>query len=426
MAKIKKLIIILGLLLLSFPMLIFLPNKGTTDMSVWLEWTSHIDRWGPLNAYSIINTNKDYERSDYPPISFINLWLALKVSATSNVSWTMGIKIIILAYYLATWTSLIYLAVLVRRKHFWTSIAVASGLFLGSLFFVVNSEALSYLDITYAPWILLSLTFLHRQKYLMSGMFFGVAILVKWLPVIMLPAFLFYFISKPGRWFRIDRLPMFKFIGGILLIFGLLIVSFSLNHLSLFSLVESLKKAFGHGSSLSPGALNFNWIVGYIIKLMYPVTYVGVTRNNINIFQLFSAVIFLIVAFAIVKVFLKRKKELESLLLASLMISWSYFIWRTGVHENHLFISVLIALCIAIINTSWVNVRQYFWLSFFGLANLIVFFGFPVRNGSVAILSSFTVIPGVHLMEILAALHVLIYLVYLRKYLQFQPDAVKD
>lgn len=406
-------------------MIIFLPNEGTSDMGVWLEWTSHVDRWGPLNAYSIINTNHDYERSDYPPISFINLWLALKVVAFGNVSWMIGIKIIILVYYLATWTTLIYLAVLVRQKQFWTSITVASGLFLGSLFFVVNSEALSYLDITYAPWIVFSLAFLHRQKYLVSGMCFGLAILVKWLPVLMLPAFLFYFISKPGRRFRIDRLPMFNFIGGIFLMFGLLIVSFSLNHLSLFSLVESLKKAFGHGSSLSPGALNFNWIVGYFIKLMYPVTYVEVIRNNIYNFQLLSAVVFLIVEFAIVKGFLKRKKELENMLQASLMMSWSYFIWRTGVHENHLFISVLIALCIAIVNTSWINVRQYFWLSFFGLANLIVFFGFPIRNGSVAILSGFTVIPTVHPTEILAALHVLIYLVYLRKYLQFQPRDIK-
>lgn len=417
MSQIKKLLIIFGLLVLSLPMIVFLPNEGTSDMGVWLEWTSYINRWGPLNAYSIINTNHDYERSDYPPISFINLWFALKAAAVGNVSWMIGIKIIILGYYLTTWAALIYLSTLVRRKPIWMSIVVSSGLFLGGLFFVVNSEALSYLDITFAPFVVFSFALFARRKYLLSGACLALAILVKWIPLIMLPTFLFYFISKRGRRYRIDCPPMLKFFEGVILTAGLLIISFLANHLSLFSLVESLSKAFVRpSSSLSAGALNFNWIVNYLIKLIYPETYVGVIRNNFHIFQLISAVIFLSVGITILKSFLKREKEMDSLLQTSLMISWSYFIWRTGVHENHLFISVLIALCIAIINTNWENIRQYLVLSFFGLANLIVFFGFPVRNGSVAILSSFTIIPGVHLTEILAVLHLLIYLVYLRKY----------
>jgi len=419
MAYIKRLLIIFGLAVLSLPMIVFLPNEGTSDMGVWLEWTSHIDKWGPLNAYSIINTNHDYERSDYPPISFINLRFALKVAALGNVSWMIGIKIIILGYYLATWAALIYLATVVRRRSIWISIVVSSGLFLGGLYFVVNSEALSYLDITYAPWIVFSLALLARRKYLLSGICLALAILVKWMPVVMLPAFLFYFINKQGSRYRIDRLPMFKFFGGMMLIFSLLIVVFLLNHLSLFSLVESLRKAFDR-PSLAPGAPNFNWIVNYVIKLIYPETYVVFIRNNIHIFQSISAVIFLFVDIAILKSFLKRKKDISGLLSASLMISWSYYIWRTAVHENHLFISVLTALCIAVLNTNRSNVSQYLLLSFIGLTQAVVFFGFPIKGDSIPFPDSLMVIGAVRLTEILAVFHVLIYLVYLRSYLQFQ------
>ena len=55
--QIKKLLIVFALVVLSLPIIVFFPNHGTGDMDIWLEWTSHIDKWGPLNAYSIINTS---------------------------------------------------------------------------------------------------------------------------------------------------------------------------------------------------------------------------------------------------------------------------------------------------------------------------------------------------------------------------------
>ncbi len=419
MTLINRLLIIFGLLILFLPALIYFPNKGTSDMGVWLEWTADVNRWGPLNAYSIINTNHDYETSDYPPISFINLYLALKASLIANVSWMLGIKIILLVYYLATLAVLIYLSTLVRKRSFEMSIAMSSGLFLGGLYFVVNSEAFGYLDITYAPFIVFSLILFARGKYLISGICFGLAILVKWMPVIILPAFLFYFISKKGRHYRIDHSAMFKFFGGIILTVGLLIIGFLAKHLSLLALVGSLKKAFDR-PSLSDAGLNFGWIVHYLMQLIYPETYVGVIRNNFYIFQLISAVIFLSVIIAILRSLLKRRKDMASLLQTALMVSWSYFIWRTAVHENHLFITLLLALCLAVLYTNRSNIRQYLWLSFFGLANFVVFFGFPVRESSILIPEGFKVILGLPLSVLLAAFHVLIYLIYLRKFLRPQ------
>ena len=99
------------------------------------------------------------------------------------------------------------------------------------------------------------------------------------------------------------------------------------------------------------------------------------------------------------------------MLTTSLMISWSYFIWIMGVHENHLFISVLIAIMIAIINTNSTNVRQYLWLGFVGLINLVVFSGITIGVVTLRI-------PQSNLTELIAALQVFVYLFYLRRYIQ--------
>lgn len=414
MLRFKKLLVILGLAILFLPSLIFFPNYGTGDMDIWLEWTSDVARWGPLNAYSIVNRSEDFWTVVHPPIYFVNFWLATKAAAVFNASSMIGIKIILLLYYLATWASLIYLSTIFRRKRIWDSIALSSGLFLGGLYFVVNSAAFSYMDITFAPFVVFSLALLARRRYLLSGICIAIAVLSKYVVLVTLPAFLFYFVYKKGRRYKIDT-QVFKFFGGMFLVFGLLIIVFSLDQISLFSLVSSFRKALNYGAGKwAPGALNFPWFIGYgVVKLIYPETWVQFIRGNVHIFSLISGVIFLSVTLAILSRFIKKKKDIINLLKAGLMFGWSYVIWRTGVQENHIFITVLMALSLAIISTNWSNVRLYLWLCFFSTLNLLVFFGIPVRKGFVGaeILNDFT------LMGLLSAFHILIYLVYLRKYL---------
>ena len=155
-------------------------------------------------------------------------------------------------------------------------------------------------------------------------------------------------------------------------------------------------------------------------------TYPEVIKNNFHFFQQISAVIFLVVCIVILKCFLQRKKNMGSLLQTSLMISWSYFIWRTSVHENHLFITVLTALCLAVIYTNRYNTRQYLWLCLIGLSHFIVFFGFPIREGSILLHSSLKVIGGIPLTVLLSLFHILIYLVYLKRFMKFQYRSLKS
>ena len=432
--QIKRLLIVFALVILFLPALVYFQHKGTGDMDVWLEWTSHIDRWGPFNAYSIINTetsnkidsnnintNHNYWTSDYPPLTFINLWLAMKAATILGVSWMIGIKMMLFVYYIATWASLIYLSTLFRRKSIWENITVVSLFFFGGLYFAIISQAFTTLDITFAPYVVFFLALFARRKYLLSGICFALAVLVKWIAIMMLPALVFYFIIKKSRQYKIET-PLFKFLGAFTLVIASLIIGFWVDHLSLLSLVESLRKSFSHGVRyFEIGALNFVYLIRYgAIQPFFPETYGMIIKNNLHIFSLISGVIFLLVDIAILKSFLKRKKDIGSLLEVSLMISWSYFIWRNGVHANHLFITVLAALCLATINTNKSNIRQYLLLSFFGLASPILTHGFPVRGGFVALYDNYM------LLLLVAAFHVLIYIVYLKRYLQFQPSGARD
>src|SRR3990172_9182090 len=115
MNQFKRLMVILGLAVLFLPAIIFFPNYGTGDMDQWLEWTTDVERWGPLNSYSIINNRPDFW-TVHPPFYFINFWLASKAASVFNVSLIIGIKIVILFYYFFTLASLIYLSTLFKRK----------------------------------------------------------------------------------------------------------------------------------------------------------------------------------------------------------------------------------------------------------------------------------------------------------------------
>src|SRR3989344_6173212 len=75
-----------------------------------------------IDSSNNLNTNHSYWTTDYPPITFINLWLAKKTAEVFGVSWMIGIKIMLLVYYLTTWVSLIYFSTLFGRKSIWTSI----------------------------------------------------------------------------------------------------------------------------------------------------------------------------------------------------------------------------------------------------------------------------------------------------------------
>lgn len=421
---IKRLLIFFGLAVLAFPALIYFPNKGTTDMDIWLEWTTHINRWGPLNAFNIINTNHDYQSTDYPPLTFVNLWLALKVASIVKVGWMIAIKIILLVYYLVTLVALIYLSTSNRKRSVAKSAVISTGLFLGGLLFVVNSQAFSFLDITFAPYLIFSLATFSRRKYFISGICLALAFLTKWISILILPTLIFYFLKNQRRYYKADYLPFVKFFGGIGLVLGLLIVSFWLNHTSILSLVEALRKTFAR-PYLSALSLNFNWIITYLTLLLFPKMYGGLNGGSPKIimdynhpFRLISPIILLLVGIVILKTFLKKKKNMDTLLQSSLMISWSYYIWSFGVHDNHLFITVLIALSLAVITTNWNNIKQYLLLSAVNLSSFLVFYGFPVRGRTIPFPHNFRIIWGIDLTILLAILHVSIYLVYFKNYLR--------
>lgn len=409
---IKKIVAILLFPLLLFPTIYYFPHKGAGDMEIWLEWMSHIQMWGPLNAYGFINARPDFWTVQ-PPLYFINLWLAIKMAAVFGVSLLLGVKIMLLFYYTLTLGSLIYLSTVFSKRSIWLSILITSALFFGGLYFTIMSMVFTTLDISFAPMIVLSLIFFARSNYFRSGVFFAIALFIKWLNIVLLPVFLFYFVSKNHSRFEINT-RVVHFIAGLVFVCGAVVSTFWFNNLSLASIYQSLNKSFIHGAQVDTGgALNFWYFVDFgLLKQLYPTKYVELINKLIYLWSPISAVIFSVAVLAILKRSIQKVGNFENLMQVGILVSWSYFIWRTGVHANHLYITVLVALCLAIAKTNKKNVTQYAWLCFLGLSPILTH-GFPIPSGFIETFGY-----NFWFLGLLSVLNISVYIYYLLNYLR--------
>jgi len=110
-------------------------------------------------------------------------------------------------------------------------------IYLSSLSLIYNTSVLGYTDIYILPFLVMSILFLFNNKYILSGLFFSVSALIKWQPLIILPLFLFSFLSRSERLKNIFLFTLGLIIPGFLFPFGCLfpkesgIISFCPQHL---------------------------------------------------------------------------------------------------------------------------------------------------------------------------------------------------
>jgi len=103
--------------------------------------------------------------------------------------------------------------------------------------------------------------------------------------------------------------------------------------------------------------------------------------------------------------FFRRHKTFENLLLFSLLGYWAYFTLNTGVHENHLFIGMILAILLA-----WQNRKHLLTMLMVIMIeniNLIVF------NGLDGVENEFSrVVSGVDTALLIAIFNVLTFAAY--------------
>jgi len=344
-------------LLLILTSMIFLNSPGTGDVKYFIAWAKNADTYGLISGFKA-------SAEQYPPFALGILLAALKVSNLFGIGGLVAVKLSILTLLFLT-SFLFWL---------WTrDLALTVILHLSLL---LNSVALGYIDIYFAPTLILSLWALKQHKLILFTVLFSISVLTKWQPIIIAPFIALYLINirQLAQWREIKyKQLILRVIFPVALI---IIIT-----LSIFGM--SLVKTFISATSswfLSGNALNLNWIVTYLLNVLYPDRFGGLVNGQIQIITnpplavTFIPKLLFYLSFIITFVtFFKREKTFENLIIFSILGYLVYFMFNTDVHENHLFPVIILSIILF-----WVNRKHLptmFVLILMSNLNLLVFYG---------------------------------------------------
>jgi hypothetical protein len=336
----------------------FLPSPATPDVRNLIGWAANAHRLGIVKGFAANN-------ADYPPLSTPILLAAVRALHPLGVSPFEAIKLSIMLFLLAS-----SLAFWLWTRDFWSTALLHVSLLL-------DSVALGYIDIYFAPTLIASLWALRARRLVWSTVFFTIACFTKWQPLILAPFIVFYIlriVPDPqwklrgfGRVLREVVMPALVIGIGLLLVYGVLPMS------------SSLQKALSH-NFLSGNALNFNWVLTHSLRVFAPEAYGGLVAGRADFIvvrsvgeTLFSRVLFFSAYVTTLVAFCRGERTFEDLLRFSLIGYLAYYVFNIGVHENHLFIPVVIVVILFWLNRGYVGLAATVILM--SNINLLVFYG---------------------------------------------------
>lgn len=349
---------LLLVLMAAFTLVIF-RSHGTTDIRTWLGWALHTREIGIIDGYA---AHPNY----YPPLTITLLGLCQRIAEGLSIAPIYILKFSLFLF-LAGSTALIYFF---SKKDFLFTLLAYAALLL-------NSLGLAYLDLYFVLPLLYALYCLHRGWHAGFALCFSIACLVKYQPVIAAPFFAVYLL---GILFdRQQLLASCKKFSVQIIVPGILpwLLAFAVFGVSLlYSLMSLVNEAW-----LSAQALNINWIITRVllqsgIENQFPSwseASIAMIRaipeipgrwvNGVALFFYGASLLALVI----------QKKNLENLLLFSVMGTFSWFMFHTGAHENHLILCSVLAIALYCIN------RNYLYLTlgilFMSSLNMFMFYG---------------------------------------------------
>jgi hypothetical protein len=223
----------------------FTYSPGTSDVQVWEAWANSAD---PVAGYA---ANAD----NYPPLASAILWVADQVLQPLRVGTFLNIKFSM--FFFLSLTALVF--------WLWArDLKVTLILYFALL---LNSVALGYLDIYFAPAFIFSLWMLEERRWLWFSLSFLVATLIKWQPIIIAPFCLLYIlgIQNAHELRRVDYAGIFgKVVVPAAVLAAAVVVAFGpVPFLEAF--YQALDNKF-----LSGNALNLNWIITHFLHVWDP------------------------------------------------------------------------------------------------------------------------------------------------------------
>jgi hypothetical protein len=225
-----------------------------------------------------------------------------------------------------------------------------------------GSLNLSYMDILVAPFLLAGLHQLRQRRYARFTWLYIAACSIKYPPLIIAPFLLVHVTAQ----LRQDCGASVGAIGKRLLaVWFLPWLMAALLLLGVFGLepIHALLRTLGH-HELTNNALNFNWTMDALDPAF--------DRAAL------AQTLFLCFYAGSLLAYLGRRKTFENLLLHSILGHLSYFSFAVGVHENHLFLSTLLAVFLACSASSFVPLALN--LCLISTLNMFEFYGTTGMN----------------------------------------------
>lgn len=322
-----------------FTLLIMSP--GTSDTALWIEWANNISSHGLIKGYALSN-------DVYPPLYFIYLYLSSLIANTLNISIFFGIKT-------TSFISLLVCILIVYRKSSHNTVITT----ISAIPLLYTNISLLYLGIYYVPFLFLSMHYLNNNKIARSIFFFTIASLIKPQPLVIAPFLLIYLVNHYNK----KSNNIFSALGETLLVLLPIVIAIYLLTYIMFG--SPFLNAFFMGfqePNLTYQALNLN----HILAKLYS------DRPKQELINT-ATLIFLFFFSSTIIAFFLRKKNFESLLLFCILGNFSYFMFSKGVHENHLYLSLVTSIYLSCINKEYTPLMIL--LTSIHCINLFVFYG---------------------------------------------------
>ena len=348
------------LLLINLIALSFFSSLGTDDVEVWARWMREIDARGLLAGYTQSDT-------DYPPLAFLLLAAVSRSATALEVSRFVVLKCSILLFLFAT-TACFY--------SFTRNLLLTAAL---EFSLILNSVALSYLDIYFAPFLIAAFFLLRRGNLSLGFLLFTISCSVKWQPLIIAPFVCIYVLAAEQQEDPENNRPFAKRLIPFALAAAVVIALLLIFGAKIF---DSLSRAMTRHAFLSAYALNLSWVQTWMLELFNPEKH-GPLHNG-EIMIIFQArdprilvwsdkILFYLSYAALLFSFARQRKTFERLIVYSVLGYMTYFIFNTGVHENHLFLVCCLAWILAFVDAG--QLVRVINLSVAANANLFLFYG---------------------------------------------------
>lgn len=307
--------------------------------------------------------------SDYPPICMIILYAVSSFAIWMNADLLLTLKGSLFIFLMLT--SMVF--------YLWTRDLMITSVLMLSL--LLSSMAQAFLDIYFAPTLLLALWALKNKKTSLFSFLYTISCLIKWQPIILAPFLLIFLfdISSFKDLKTITRKKLFQCIVPVIIVLIPIAGVFG------FETLRSFYKATHH-TMISGSAMNFNWLLTYALHVLYPEVY-GPLQNGYAMVIMKSDSFFVnylpkILFYACYIIcffkFVRLEKTFMRLLVFSITGFLSYYIFNTGVHENHLFVVSLLAVVLYWIHKDCLAISSF--LVLLNNINLLVIYGIEGRG----------------------------------------------